>query len=70
MTRLVWLRRPTAGSVSGIVREYLSPIELLGAVTGKMKLVIADRFPLLEAARAHEFIERSGYAGKAVSTIV
>ena len=39
------------------------------AVTGKLKPVIADRFPLLEAARAHEFIERGGYAGKAVLTV-
>jgi len=39
------------------------------AVTGKMKPVIADRFPLLEAARAHEFIERGGYAGKVVLTV-
>ena len=39
------------------------------AVTGKMKPAIADRFPLLEAARAHEFIERGGYAGKAVLTV-
>ena len=39
------------------------------AVTGKLKPVIAERFPLLEAARAHEFIERGGYAGKAVLTV-
>lgn len=38
-------------------------------VTGKLKPVIAERFPLLEAARAHEFIERGGYAGKAVLTV-
>lgn len=39
------------------------------AVTGKMKPVIAERFPLLEAARAHEYIERGGHAGKAVLTV-
>ena len=39
------------------------------AVTGKMKPVIAARFPLSEAARAHEFIERGGYAGKVVLTV-
>jgi NADPH:quinone reductase-like Zn-dependent oxidoreductase len=38
-------------------------------VTGKLKPVIAERFPLLEAARAHEFIERGGYAGKTVLTV-
>ncbi|MFW2333719.1 zinc-binding dehydrogenase [Ilumatobacter sp.] len=38
-------------------------------VTGKLEPAIAERFPLLEAARAHEFIERGGYAGKAVLTV-
>ena len=38
------------------------------AVTGKMKPVIAEQFPLLEAARAHEFMERGGHAGKVVLT--
>ncbi len=36
------------------------------AVSGKMKPVIAKRFPLLEAVQAHEFMERGGYAGKVV----
>ncbi len=39
------------------------------AVAGEMKPVIANRFPLHEAARAHEFIERGGYAGKTVLTV-
>ncbi len=39
------------------------------AVTGKMKPVISRRFPLREAAGAHEFIERGGYAGKVVLTV-
>ena len=38
------------------------------AATGKMKPVIADRFPLLEATRAHKLMERGGYAGKVVLT--
>ena len=38
------------------------------AVTGKMRPVIAERFPLLDATRAHEFMERGGYAGKVVLT--
>ena len=38
------------------------------AVTGKMAPVIAERFPLLEATRAHEFMERGGYTGKVVLT--
>ncbi len=38
------------------------------AATGKMRPVIAERFPLLEASRAHEFMERGGYAGKVVLT--
>lgn len=39
------------------------------AVTGKMKPVIAEQIPLLEASRAHEFMERGGYAGKVVLTV-
>jgi NADPH:quinone reductase-like Zn-dependent oxidoreductase len=38
------------------------------AVTGKMRPLIAERFPLLESFRAHEFMERGGYAGKVVLT--
>ena len=38
------------------------------AATGKMRPVIAERFPLLEASRAHEFMERGGYGGKVVLT--
>jgi NADPH:quinone reductase-like Zn-dependent oxidoreductase len=48
-------------------RESLAEFFELAA-TGKMKPVIAERFPLLEAARAHEFMERGGYAGKVVLT--
>ena len=33
---------------------------------GKLKPVIAERIPLAEARRAHELIERGGYAGKIV----
>ena len=36
------------------------------AATGKIKPVVAERFPLLEASRAHEFMERGGYAGKVI----
>lgn len=36
------------------------------AKDGKTKPVIAARFPLAEAAQAHEFLERGGYAGKVV----
>lgn len=38
------------------------------AATGKMTPVVAERFPLLEASRAHEFMEHGGYAGKVVLT--
>jgi NADPH:quinone reductase-like Zn-dependent oxidoreductase len=38
--------------------------ELLAS--GEIKPVIADRIPLAEAARAHELLERGGYAGKVV----
>ena len=38
--------------------------DLLAA--GKIKPVVADRIPLVEAARAHELLERGGHAGKVV----
>ncbi|MDX2344267.1 MAG: zinc-binding dehydrogenase [Acidimicrobiia bacterium] len=31
--------------------------------------VIAEQFPLLEASRAHEFMETGGQAGKVVLTV-
>ena len=46
-------------------RETLAELlDLLAA--GKIKPVVADRIPLDEAARAHELLERGGYAGKVV----
>jgi len=36
------------------------------AATGKMKPVVAKRFPLLDAVGAHEFMERGGHAGKVI----
>jgi NADPH2:quinone reductase len=41
--------------------------ELLDSLAeGRIKPVVAERIPLLEAARAHELLERGGYAGKVV----
>jgi NADPH2:quinone reductase len=46
-------------------RETLT--ELLDLLAGgRIKPVVAERVPLVEAARAHELIERGGYAGKVV----
>jgi NADPH:quinone reductase-like Zn-dependent oxidoreductase len=46
-------------------RETLA--ELLGLLAaGEIKPVVAARIPLAEAARAHELLERGGYAGKVV----
>jgi NADPH:quinone reductase-like Zn-dependent oxidoreductase len=46
-------------------RETLAELlDLLAA--GKIKPVVAERIPLAEAARAHEMLERGGYAGKVV----
>ena len=46
-------------------RETLT--ELLGLLAaGELKPVVAERVPLAEAARAHELLERGGYAGKVV----
>jgi NADPH2:quinone reductase len=39
-------------------------LDLLAA--GKIKPVVAERIPLVEAARAHELLERGGHAGKVV----
>ncbi|MFC2077308.1 medium chain dehydrogenase/reductase family protein [Candidatus Bipolaricaulota bacterium] len=39
-------------------------LELLAS--GQIKPVVAERIPLIEAARAHELLERGGYAGKVV----
>jgi NADPH2:quinone reductase len=46
-------------------RETLT--ELLGLLAaGKLNPIVAERIPLAEAARAHELMERGGYAGKVV----
>ena len=46
-------------------RETLAELlDLLAA--GEIKPLIAGRFPLADAARAHELLERGGYAGKVV----
>ena len=46
-------------------RETLMELlELLAA--GTIKPVVAERIPLVEAARAHELLERGGHAGKVV----
>jgi len=34
--------------------------------TGQVKPLVADRVPMIEAARAHEILERGGHAGKVV----
>lgn len=47
------------------VRETLTELfDLLAA--GKLEPLVAARIPLAEAARAHELLERGGYAGKVV----
>ena len=46
-------------------RETLT--ELLDSLAaGRIKPVVAERIPLVEAARAHELLERGGHAGKVV----
>jgi len=46
-------------------RETLTELlNLLAA--GSIKPMVAERIPLVEAARAHEMLERGGYAGKVV----
>jgi len=56
---------PDLGKDNAGYRETLA--ELLGLLeAGKIKPTVASRIPLVEAARAHELLERGGYAGKAV----
>jgi NADPH:quinone reductase-like Zn-dependent oxidoreductase len=60
---------PDLGAYSGEhmawYRETLAGLLDLAAA-GRIKPVVAERVPLLEAVRAHEILERGGYAGKVV----
>jgi NADPH2:quinone reductase len=57
------LTNPDVGSAS--YRETLTELlDLL--VAGKIKPIVAERIPLVEAVRAHELLERGGHAGKVV----
>ncbi len=54
-----------AGGENAWYRRTLS--ELLDYLaTGKIHPIVAERIPLAQASRAHELIERGGYAGKVV----
>jgi NADPH2:quinone reductase len=56
---------PDLGKDNAWYRKTLA--ELLDSLAaGKIKPVVAERIPLAEAARAHELLERGGYAGKVV----
>ncbi len=56
---------PELGEDNAQYRATLTELlDLLAA--GKIKPVVAERIPLAEAARAHELLERGGYAGKVV----
>jgi NADPH:quinone reductase-like Zn-dependent oxidoreductase len=56
---------PDLGEDNAWYRKTLA--ELLDLLaTGRIKPVVAERFQLAEAARAHELLERGGYAGKVV----
>lgn len=53
---------PTADASSRPILAEL--LDMLAA--GKIKPLVAERIPLVEAARAHELLERGGYAGRIV----
>jgi NADPH:quinone reductase-like Zn-dependent oxidoreductase len=56
---------PDLGKDNAWYRETLTELlDLLAA--GSIKPVVAERIPLVEAVRAHELLERGGYAGKVV----
>lgn len=54
---------PNAGKLTQ-TQTLAELLNLLDA--GKLKPVIAERIPLVEAARAHELLESGRYAGKVV----
>ena len=56
---------PNAGKLTQ-TQTLAGLLNLLDA--GKLKPVIAERIPLVEAARAHELLESGRYAGKVVLT--
>jgi NADPH2:quinone reductase len=56
---------PDLGKDKAWYRATLTELLELLAV-GKIQPVVAARIPLAEAARAHELLERGGYAGKVV----
>ncbi len=59
---------PDLGKDNARYRATLA--ELLAALAaGRLKPVVAERIPLAEAARAHEVLERGGYAGKVVLVV-
>jgi NADPH:quinone reductase-like Zn-dependent oxidoreductase len=58
---------PNLESDKAHYREVLAELLALLA-SGNIKPIVADRIPLHEAARAHELLERGGYAGKVVLT--
>jgi len=56
---------PDLGKDNAWYRKTMTELlDLLAA--GSIKPVVADRIPLFEAVRAHELLERGGYAGKVV----
>jgi len=56
---------PDLGKDNAWYREKMT--ELLDLLAeGSIKPVVAERIPLFEAVRAHELLERGGYAGKVV----
>jgi NADPH:quinone reductase len=57
--------RMTPNADNAWYRETLTTL-LDSLVAGKIKPVVAARIPLVEAARAHELLERGGHAGKVV----
>jgi len=56
---------PNLGKDNAWYRETLTEL-LESLAAGRIKPVVAERIPLVEAARAHELLERGGHAGKVV----
>jgi NADPH:quinone reductase-like Zn-dependent oxidoreductase len=54
---------PNAGKLDQM-KTLAELLDLLAA--GRLHPIVAERIPIVEAVRAHQLLERGGYAGKVV----
>lgn len=56
-------RAPVPPNAGRLAQTTLAAL-LDSLAAGKIKPIVAERIPLVEAARAHELLERGGHTGK------